>query len=194
MNYQEEIQYRDEILQRAYKGIKPTPEERIWCSTHSAFNWKLGYPYYVTAVEKLGSCEWHILTVEVESVHHEGRILPVIGVPAGKGKIIADFEVRDFSGKKSIGKPIKLLGIEMSEGKSTSLKYCSDYGLFFAEYECSYYDEKMRLNKTEISDTSNALFAMTREALSDNKVRYRCKSPLSDKFDAMVFTVEWKAL
>ena len=34
-------------------------------------------------------------------------------------------------------------------------------------------------------------YAMKREKIGANKVRYFCKNPDSDSFDALVFTVEW---
>ena len=100
MTYKEEIEYREIIMNKAFKGIKITPEERIWLLSHSVYNHLLGYPYYNTVVEKLKPKTWYIITIAIESVAYSKKIYPIISVSSGKGKIITDFPIYDFYNKE----------------------------------------------------------------------------------------------
>ena len=61
-------------------------------------------------------------------------------------------------------------------------------------YGCDYFDTVVNLHMSESSFTMNTDFAMKCEEISSNKVRYYCKEPLSDSFDAIIFTVEWNEI
>lgn len=152
----------------------------------------MGFPYYNKVIESLNSTSWYTLIINVESVSYDERIIPIIYVPADKGKIITDFELKDYNGNVSLGKPVKMLGFEFSQVPQTfQVEYCSMLGLLSVFYECDYFDSKRNLHKREASSTHNPNFAMARQVINDHTVRYHCKSPVGDSFDAMVFTVEW---
>ena len=187
-DYEKEIVYREQILQKVRNGIKPSPAERIWAATHPVYNRRLGFPFFNIAIESLDPNKWYLLRIRVESIEYNYRILPIICIPAGKGKIIADFELKDINGNISRGAPVKMLGLE---SKYSEIKYLSTLGLISVEYECDYFDEKTNLHKRESSSTGNPDFAMIRKNVNEHMVRYCCKSPVGDLFDAMIFTIEW---
>lgn len=190
-DYEKEIEYRNSLYN---SGRKLTPEERSWLGTHPLYNCRFGFPILNVAVEKLEPKKWYLITVNAESVAHEGEIGPFIEVSGLKGKIIADFELVDYRGNISLGKPVKILSSDLYEGECFTVKYFSDLGFLSVGYGCDYFDTVMNLHMSEKSSTWNADFAMKREEISSNKVRYYCKEPMSDSFDAIIFTVEWNEI
>lgn len=190
-NYEYEIRYREMLLQKVRNNSKITSDERIWLVTHPVYNQQLGFPFFNVAIENLEPNKWYLVRVKLESTAYDDRIIPIIGVPAGKGKIIADFELRDVRGNVSLGKPVKMLGFELEQHHMSEVKYLSVLGLLSVEYECDYFDEKQNLYKRQASSTGDPSFAMKKEIINNHLVKYRCKSPIGNSFDAMVFTIEW---
>lgn len=190
-DYEKEIEYRNSLYN---SGRKLTPEERIWLGTHPLYNCRFGFPILNVAVEKLEPKKWYLITVNAESVAHEGEIGPFIEVSGLKGKIIADFELVDYRGNKSLGKSVKILSSDLYEGEGFTVKYFSDLGFISVGYGCDYFDIVVNRNICESTSTRNTYFAMKREEISRNKVRYNCKEPLSDSFDAIIFTVKWNEI
>ena len=41
------------------------------------------------------------------------------------------------------------------------------------------------------TDTVDPDCAIKKQIVNDHMIRYYCKSPLDDSFDAMIFTIEW---
>ena len=187
MTYEEEIRYREELFIKIRNKIKLTPEERLWMETHPVYNSRLGYPFLDVAIETLEANKWYTLKVKMESIAYEERIAPTIYVPASKGKILTDFTVFDFYGKESRGKPIQMLECELAQQEEMKVKL----GLLSVHYSCRYYVEWEKRYRIASSMDAGISFAMVREPVNDHMVRYRCKSPLEDSFDAMVFTIEW---
>ncbi len=190
-DYEKEIEYRNSLYS---SGRKLTAEERIWLGTHSLYNLRFGFPILNVAVEKLEPQKWYLITVRAESVAHEEKIGPFIEVSGLKGKIIADFELVDYKGNISLGKPVKMLSCDLYEGESFMVKYFSKSGFLSVGYWCDYFDTAVNLHKSESSSTRNTDFAMKREEISGNKVRYCCKEPMYDSFDAIIFTAEWNEI
>ena len=191
-NCQEEIQYRQFLMNELNKG-NCNKEYVQWLNTHSFYHYKLEAPFYLNVVETLEKNQWYSLRIVVESLNYEDAISPVIKVAFGEGQIITDFEVRNFEGKASVGKPIKMLSFEPEKPEEYNVTFQGELGLLSVQYECSYFDAKRRLYRTELSGTTGGPeFAIRREPINDHSVRYFCKSPVNDSFDAMVFTVEWK--
>ena len=192
MDYKEEISYREELLKKVHKGNKLTPDERVWAVTHPVYNRTMGYPILNVAIEKLGSEKWFLLKINIESINYDRMIGPIIYVPAGKGSIITSFEVENLSGQKSIGKPIKMLSLlSNKQNKTAEVKYQSKLGILSVSYECDYFDKSVNLLLRQSSDTGHPYFAMQREVISNNKVKYYCKDPCTDTFDALIFSIEW---
>ena len=192
MSYEEEIIHREKILSYVRNGKKITAEERLWLATHRIFNRKLGYPYLNTDIINLNAKEVYLLRVKVESKTYSDRIIPVIAVPGGKGRILAT-NVLDRVGNLSPTKSIKMLGLLVDLNRNlVEVSYCSDLGLIGVSYECDYFDDKQNIMIRKDSCTGDHNFAMTCEILSDNKRLYRCKSPISDDFECLVFSLEWE--
>lgn len=192
MNYEEEIKYRESLMGKACKGIKITPDERTWLLSHSVYNHLLGYPYYNTVVEKLKPKTWYIITIVIESVAYSKKIYPIISVSAGIGKIITDFPIVDlYNRKKESGTPIKMLSLELEQGEKEKVKFISDLGRLSIEYEAECFNIVMNYDMSISSGSDTSDFAMIREVINDHKIRYNCKSPEDDSFDAMIFTIEW---
>ena len=193
MDYIEEMKRRDEILSLAHSGKKITAEDRLWLVTHRAFNRKLGYPYLTKDIIDLSPKMSYRIRIQVESLTYPMRILPIVDVPGGKGKILTDCPLTDHKGNVKISKPVKMLGalVDLNHIK-TEFLYQSDIGLLGVSYECTYYDEKQHLMIRSSSNTGDTAYAMLREDVSDNKILYRCKSPVGDSFDSLVFSIQWE--
>ena len=190
-NYEEEITYREAIMQKAYNNIKITNEERTWLVTHPLYNWRLGFPYFNVTVETLEANKWYILSVNVESIAYDNRILPIISAPAGQGQIVADFELTDLRGNVTFGKPVKMLGFELVKNREFQVDYRSKLGLLPVAYECDYFDVKQKLHIRKSSSTGDPDYAIKKQIVNDHMIRYYCKSPLDDSFDSMIFIIEW---
>ncbi len=191
MTFQEEISYREELLRKGAESIKLTPEERLWLVTHSVYNRRFGYPFYASSIETLKPKQWYTLIVNVETIKHNDEIQPIILVPDKNGEIKVDFDLLDRNGNPTNRKSVKLLAFNMPAGENSKVKYRSQMGLLGVKYYVSYYDEATRLYKGTTSSAADYICAMKREIVNDHKIRYYCKSPISDSFEAMIFTVEW---
>lgn len=189
MKYRDEILYRKEVIGKVHNGEKLSKQEREWLVTHKVYNEILGYPFLsVDILEIEKKCS---INIKVEECNHNSRIAPVFGIPLGKGEIVACFDTFDRKGEKNT-KPIKMLSLDVETKKEFNIECHSSSGLLTIFYQCDYYDDKMKMYKRESSYGANLSFAMIEEKICDNKYRFRCKSPLSDTFDALIFVVEWR--
>ena len=101
------------------------------------------------------------------------------------GKVISQEKIK--KGK------LKWFGFLWKESKKEiELDYWSDLGLLAVEYECDYHYERMGIFTRAVSSFEHRL-AMRREEVDDHTVRYYCKSPIADTFDALVFSIQWSA-
>ena len=191
-HYIEEIAYEKKLYQKAIKGEKITSDERKWLLTHSSYNMEYGIIAYKTAIEQLETNTLYSIKIKVESISYKDRICPTIAVPVKSGWLFTDFDVYNYDGKLNPSRKVRMLCVDFNESSEFIVDYRSSSGLLAVTYECDYYDEKMKLHKREASDGANLGFAMRKEIIDDNSVRYFCKSPLKDSFDALVFTIEWK--
>ena len=183
---------RNEILKKVKSGAKISKEERFFLETTPAYNSALGYPYLLKDVVNINSSDEVSLSVVVESISYDEKIIPVISVPAQKGIISTSFELFNYKGELSKDNKTKVLGVDLSdEHKSTVVQYKSDLSLLAVNYECWCYNMILKKTLPESSMCGKTNYAMSKEVVSENKIRYFCKSPDSDSFDAMVFTVEW---
>ena len=80
----------------------------------------------------------------------------------------------------------------MQNLKKKAIKYICNAGPFSVQYECDYFDLKQKINKREASGTGNPYLDMRKQNLDKNTVKYYCKSPNKDSFDALVFTIHWE--
>lgn len=194
MNYEEEISYRNKILSRVRNGEKITSEDRLWLVTHRIINRTLGYPYLNTDIIHLRPEVNYCIRVKVESLTYPGRILPVITVPGGKGKIVANTLLADHRGDVTSKKTVKMLGLLVDlNHNETEFSYRSNLGLLGVSYECDYFDDKQHIMLRKNSCVGDPNFAMLSEVLADNKILYRCKAPTNSSFESFVFSIEWEA-
>lgn len=193
MNYEEEVSYRNKILSRARNGERITSEERLWLATHRIINQALGYPYLNTDIIHLRPKTDYFIRVKVENLIYPRRIIPVITVPGGKGKIVTDTLLTDHSGNISSKKSIKMLGLLVDlNHNETELFYQSNLGLLEISYECDYFDDKQHIMLRKNSCVGDPKFAMLSEDLANNKKLYRCKPPTKDSFECFIFSIEWE--
>ena len=195
-NYEYEIKRRNEIHIKACKGMKLSKEERDWCETHRAFNHKFGYPYLNKDIIKFIPGKTFNVIVTMISKNYKSYINPIFSVVGKSGYIIyGDKEVVDNRGNKSIGKKIRSLCIcDNEDNFITDFTFCSKVGFMAVDYMVSFYDEKVGLYKTITSNTGLANVCMIREDILENEIIYKCKNPINDNFDAMIFSVKWKCL
>lgn len=193
-NYKSELEERERIKSKVRNNIKITPDERKWLMTHSVYNQKWGNDTFNVAVEHIDPNKWYVVRVSVESVSYDKRIVPVLSaLPAKKGQIVAEFEVRNYDGVPVENKPVKVLGFEFDDNKfEYEVEYFSDLGIISIQYECDYFDSKMNLNRRAHSCSEDPALAMRREIVDVNTIRYYCKSPIDSSFDALVFNVHWE--
>ena len=189
MQYIEEINYRNMIMERRRKGEKLTREERQWIDTHRLINRELGYPYLNTDMIQLQPNERYHIHVQVESRSYEGRMIPIITVPAQKGSIVSNLELTDYEGNIKTGQEVKMLGLLTDVAE---FDYRSELGLLGVSYECDYFDDRLRVMQRIDSGLGYPNFAMLREDLSENKVLYRCKTPVKDNYEGLVFSITWR--
>ena len=194
MHCEEEVSYRNRILLRARNGEKITSEERLWLATHRIINHTLGYPYLNTDIIQLQSQEDYNIRVKVENLTYPGRMIPIITVPGGNGKIVAHTLLTDYKGNKTLKKPVKMLGLLVdNKHNEAEFVYQSNLRLLEVGYECDYFDDKQHIMVRKSSSVGDPNFAMLSEVLADNKILYRCKAPTNDDFESLSFSIEWEA-
>ena len=196
--YEQEVEQRENLLKKASCKQKLSAEEHLWLETHAVYNCILGVAFLNRAIENVSANKWISLKINIESASFNGKIRPTISVPSGRGKIVPSpfAQVTDSYGKVVPQEKIQEGKIKMytflweEHKKKTELGYWSDLGLLAVEYECDYYDEKMRLQMRGVSSFDHCL-AMRRQEVDDHTVRYYCKSPIADTFDALIFSIQW---
>lgn len=192
MNYEEEVRYRNKILSQVRNGEKITSQDRLWLLTHRIINRTMGYPYLNTDIIHLCPKMNYVVRVKVENLTYPGRIIPVITVPGGKGKIVANTFLLDHNGDVTSKKPVKMLGLLVDLNyNEAEFAYQSSLGLLGVSYECDYFDDKQRIMLRKNSCVGDPNFAMLSEVIADNKILYRCKAPTTDSFESIVFSIEW---
>ncbi len=192
MNYEEEIEYRRELLSIVRNGGKLLPEERLWLATHRIINRMLGYPYINTDIVQLQPNVNYVVCVKVEKLTYSDRIIPVITVPGGKGTIVTNGYLADYNGNAVSKKMVKMLGVLVdAKHNEVEFAYQSNLGLIGISYECDYFDERQKLIIRKNSCVGDPGYAMLSESLANNKIRYRCKNPVNDSFEEFVFTLEY---
>ncbi len=83
-----------------------------------------------------------------------------------------------------------MLGVDVNiNNPRSTFEFQSALSLLSVHYECECYDESLKsfIMKSSLSIRS---LAMRKEIISDNKVRYYCKSPNEESFNAMIFSIK----
>ena len=190
--YQEEIGYRAELWRKVISGVKLTKEERLWMETHKEFSQIHGVPFLKTDVILIEKGANYQFDVTFLGASHSDIIYPWFKAPCGIGAIRTEVELTDYRGRKSIGKPVRMLATGITaENPSFRFFYASDCGALSVGFFCEYYDHKLRIQTGGYSSGAEGLY-MLREELGPNRILYRCNSRYADSFDSLVFSVEWK--
>ena len=193
MNYKENIAYRQLLNQKVCNGYRCTKEEKLWFQVNPMYNPRYDEPRYQRDLIQLKPKQLYQIKVKIELLNHDlMRMIPLIGVAAGKGEIVTVNPLFDIDEKQTEKYSTKLLGVLIDNDRPESqFTVKSQLGLVSVAYQCDYFDPYMKLEKRECSDGVNRLFAMNRKDISSNQVLYECKSPLKEDFDALVFSIEW---
>lgn len=195
MTYTEEIEHRKAIMSKIQSGKKITSEERLWLVTHPLYNSQLGYPYLNSDIISLIPDTNYHVKIKIEKNLYSSRILPVISVPGGKGKINTDIPTFNYNGKPSSGKDLKMLALVFEpECNEIEIDYCSGTGKLGISFECEYFDDQQGLIIRKNSNVGDPSFSMIRKSLSENEVLYLCKPPKSDDYESFVFSVTWSKI
>ncbi len=192
MSYIDDCNHRESIMNKIYKGNRITNEERLWLTTHPLYNKCYQEPYYNVDIIHLDEKTEYCINVNVKRITCDEKMIPVIGVATGKGKLIIDGELLDLDGNVTATKETKILGVNVDLNNTNSkFTFYSELGLLSVSYQCEYLSKDMGMYRKETSSSGILCLAMKKVVLADNKVEYHCKSPLNDDFDSLVFTLEW---
>ena len=193
--YQLEVAYRAELWKKVYSDVKLTDEEKIWMETHKEFSSLLGAPFLKMDIIQLEKgVKYQVEVTFLDAAHSDQiyKIYPWFKVPCLKGEIRTDYELTDLRGRKSIGKPVKMLITEIDAKKRSSVfSYASSYGTLAVGFYCEYYDQRLRLHTGGLSNGPVGSLYMLREDVDPNRVLYRCKAANSETYDSLIFMVEW---
>lgn len=153
-----------------------TKDDRFWCQTNPAYNPKYTEPVYNSDIISFLPYALYDFKINVENAKKESAVCPIITVCTGKGEIYFDGEAVDLYGRVSKG-PVKCLACT---AEKSDLKIRSEFGCVAVAYGCN-----------ALTSSLNFSYGMKKEVLAKNKVRYFCKHPEEDIFNALIFTIEW---
>ena len=190
-NYEKEIVERERILQKAHTKEKILPEERQWLLTHSVYHLIYKKDAFASYVERLEAKKWYKFTLTVEDVNYN-PISILLMVAWGKGKIIMDAESFDKKGNSTTGKPVSGLEFHVESCKSvTHFDFYADLGFLTVEYKTMRYVPYSNIH-LYASSGSDATMAIKRVMVDNHTAKYFCKSPISESFDALIFSLSWR--
>lgn len=191
MDYIKDIEYRKQLLEKRSFGQQLTKEERFWLVTNPVFNRWYGYPFYNKDVLNLKLDILYSIHIKIIELTDRTPVTITLGVSGNKGELISEEFLLDIDGNETKKKTTKVLRFNL-ENKKTDyyVNFKSKLGLLDISYGCDYYDDNVKLFKTESSSTGNPSFAMMKEIISEGKVQYKCKHPNSDTYDMLVFEIE----
>lgn len=190
MYYKDNIARRKHLEKMVCDGEKISKEEQLWCISNPLYNEKYQEPRLQKDIIKLLPNKTYNIKIVLEQLKNEGlkRIIPIISIVGKKGNISINHSTNDNSNRS-----VKALGVLIDKEIPTScFSFNSESGLMSIAYECFYYKSYSNIDVVESSYSANLSFAMIKTELADNKIRYACKSPLRNEFDALVFTIEWQ--
>lgn len=194
MNHIEIIQQHVALTQKVLSGKKLTKDEKDWFATNPTFNEKYENPIYQKDVLSLSQNTSYNIKVTLEHIDDNVDMIPIFSIVLGKGKIHLESLV--LEGGSNNSSCVKSLGLFISKEQPTvSFVFETKNGYMRIEYQCEYYDPKMKLHKRETS-VLNFGYGMKKEVVSENKIIYKCKHPLAEygDFSSLVFSVEWNKI
>lgn len=123
------------------------------------------FPHYNQFVENIDKNVWYKVKIIVESINYNKKIYYSIKLKDDNKDLLFDANLEP----------------------ENELDLNSKTGEILVEYGC----ESEEANKVELSSVMDTNFSMLREKVDKNKYRYRCKNPLSETYDALVFTIDF---
>ncbi len=196
VNFKENIKYRESLNHRVILGEKLTAEEKEWFILNPTFNPLYDNEIYQKDIIQLVPNQQYSIIITLEHTGAQAdEMFPIISGVTKKDCILFDehYEVREVNDNVKKG-PVRILWLmDLLKNPLQSHIYMCGSGKLDIKYGCEYYDPKVRLHKRE-SSICNFGYAMKKEIISENKVRYSCKHALDDRndFSGLIFTVEWK--
>ena len=183
---------RQQELQQKIGQQQLSEEEKLWLETHREFSRICGVPFLKRDVISLEQgVSYRFLVKRLEAKHPE-EIYPCFRAPGGIGAIRTDVELTDARGKKSRGKPVKILAaVLQQEHPEFQFLYSSDCGVLAVDCFCRYYNPKQHLRTGGFSGYMED-FYLLREDPGPNRALYRCKAPYAEAFDSLVFSLQWE--
>ena len=158
--------------------------------THPVYNNHFEGDAFNVVIERIEPNEWYLIKIKIKTKDYNRRIIPIIGVPAGKGRIITDLKLYDSDSKPRRKKEVKMLGFETDTSCTEyTIRYMSNLGLLEVKYECDYFDSLQNIVKREASSTGNYDFAIKKKLIDEQTIEYYCKSPTKEDFNALIFTL-----
>lgn len=189
--YQDEIRVRNELRQKSSQQ-KLSEEEKLWLETHKEFSPIHGVPFLKRDVISLEKGVSFRFLVKLLEAGHPDEIYPCFRAPRGIGSIRTDEELTDARGKKTRGKPVKILAAMLQqEHPEFRFSYSSDCGALAVDCFCRYYDPKQHLRTGRFSGNTEG-FYLCREDEAPDRVLYRCRAPYAERWDSLVFSLQWE--
>ena len=193
INFKENIKYRSYLAEKAINKQKITKEEREWLAENPVFNERYEEErFQVDILQLTPNCMCDVfVTVEVfdDSID---RMIPLFGVADKIGSIQCKNNLLDINENISKTNQTKVLGLIIDPPfQKAHFSFQSKKGLMSVGYQCDYYNNRTKLHMRENSAGASLAFAMIKTIISERKIKYSCKSPIADSFDAFVFCVEW---
>ena len=188
---QNEICRRQELQQKIGQE-KLSADEILWLETHREFSRIQGPLYLKRDVISLEQGVSYRFLVKLLEAKHPDEIYPCFRAPGGIGAIRTDVELTDARGKKSRGKPVKILAaVLQQEHPEFQFLYSSDCGVLAVDCFCRYYNPKQHLRTGGFSGNMEG-FYLLREDPGPNSALYRCKAPYAERWDSLVFSLQWE--
>lgn len=193
-DYLNNINRRKEINTKWMRKEKVTKEDKEWCATNPTYNDRYGDSFYQEDIITLLPKQKYSITIEIESAPYGDKMIPTIGVAYGKGRIWGK-TIDQETGQK-VDFETKYLGVCLTKNQPTySFNFVSQLGYLCVEYKCEYFDE---ISKVYVRQPSimHYGYAMKKEIVSDNKLRYFCKHAKAEKndFTSLIFTITWNLI
>ena len=193
-DYLYNINTRKSIDTKWMRKEKVTKEDREWCATNPIYNEMYGESFYQRDVISLLPNHKYSVTVEIESAPYGDGMIPMMGIAYGKGKLWG--QSIDIDTGKTIDFDTKCLGVVLTKNQQLYLfNFVSQLGYMCVEYKNEFFDENSKVYVREPS-TLNYAYAMKKEMVGENKVRYFCKHAKAEKndFTALIFTITWNLI
>lgn len=193
----ENIQMRNQLMQRIHSGEVLPAEERLWLQENPFYSVRYGAPYVIADLLPVEPDADIAVTVQCLHDDPDHPIVPTFTIPFEKNGFVKLAAVahsgQDFSKMKLSTK----LSLRVIKGVTATLRCRSDSGILMVTYQGWIPDSKPMPMWAE--STQAPRFAMKKTVYSENLIRYDCcgadmtrenlENP--EKFIRLSFLVNW---